>query len=114
MKPRTAKAEVGVRVTTLARHIMPGQYESYLLRQGVTMANMQKRLDTLEEWRILQNHRKLMRELAGRSEEETQFLLAHGYWPEAAGNELPLRQEFTAGGIKTVVTTEWAKEGTNE
>ena len=35
--------------------------------------------------------------------------IADGYWPENA-TELPDRIEFTARGIKTIVTTQWEQE----
>jgi ribonuclease I len=47
-----------------------------------------------------------VRELNSRPEGEQMFFIIHGYWPEN-GTELPQRMEFTARGIKTMVTAEW-------
>ena len=43
-----------------------------------------------------------------RPYDEVSFFCIHGFWPENAGDTLPTRVEFTARGIKTIVTTEWA------
>ena len=70
------------------------------------MSTLRKRLESVEERIALQQHRELQRQFRGRSEDEQMFFCTHGYWPENA-SELPRRIEFTARGIKTVVTTEW-------
>ena len=74
------------------------------------MRAMRQRLDSVEEQIALQQHRELQRQLRCRSEDEQNFFIFHGYWPENA-TQLPHRIEFTARGIKTIVTTEWAEEG---
>ena len=73
------------------------------------MSTLRKRLDSVEEWIELQRHRELQRQFKGRPEGEQMFFCTHGYWPENA-TELPSRIEFTARGIKTIVTTEWEDE----
>jgi ribonuclease I len=64
---------------------------------------------SVEERIALQQHRELQRQFKGRSKDEQEFFCIHGYWPENA-SELPRRIEFTARGIKTVVTTQWEGE----
>ena len=72
------------------------------------MSNLRKRLDSAEERIALQQHRELQRQFKGRSEDEQDFFIVHGYWPENAGDILPHRLEFTVRGIKTIVITQWA------
>ena len=73
------------------------------------MSTLRKRLESVEAWAALQLHRDLQRQFEGRSEDEQSFFCIHGYWPEDA-NELPRRIEFTARGIKTIVTSQWEDE----
>ena len=73
------------------------------------MSTLRKRLDNVEERIEPQQHRELLRQFEGRPEGEQMFFCTHGYWPENA-TELPHRIEFTARGIKTVITTQWADE----
>ena len=73
------------------------------------MNTLRKRLDRVEEWAEFQQHRALVRQIKGRSEDEQSFFCIHGYWPENA-TKLPDRIEFTARGIKTIVTTQWEQE----
>ena len=74
------------------------------------MSTLRKRLDSVEERIVLQQHRELEREFKGRSIDEQSFFCIHGFWPENTGDDLPLRLEFTVRGIKTIVTTERADE----
>ena len=73
------------------------------------MSILKKRLDTVEDRMAIRQHRDLERELNSRPEGEQEFFCIHGFWPENAA-ELPQRMEFTARGIKTVVTTQWAND----
>jgi ribonuclease I len=73
------------------------------------MNTLRKRLDTVEDRIAIQQHRELERQLKGRSVDEQSFFCIHGYWPENA-TELPDRIEFTARGIKTIVTSQWEDE----
>jgi len=73
------------------------------------MSTLRKRLDSVEDRIAIQQHREIQRQFKGRSSDERSFFIVHGYWPENA-TELPHRIEFTARGIKTIVTTEWADE----
>ena len=73
------------------------------------MSILKKRLDTVEDRIAIRQHRELVRELNSRPEGEQMFFIIHGYWPEN-GTELPQRMEFTARGIKTIVTTQWADD----
>lgn len=73
------------------------------------MSILRKRLQSVEDQSALRQHRDLVRQFKGRSLEEQEFFCTHGYWPENA-TELPHRIEFTARGIKTVVTTQWEGE----
>ena len=74
------------------------------------MSTLRKRLDSVEERTALQQHRELQRQFKGRSEDEQSFFCIHGYWPENA-IELPHRIEFTARGIKTIVTSAMGRRG---
>lgn len=71
------------------------------------MNTLRKRLESVEDRIALQQHKEFERQAQGRSEQETKFFVVHGYWPENAGDELPPRIEFTARGIKTIITHEW-------
>ena len=73
------------------------------------MSVLRKRLQSVEGQIALRQHRDLLRQLEGRSVDEQAFFCIHGYWPENA-TELPQRIEFTARGIKTIVTTQWEDE----
>jgi hypothetical protein len=73
------------------------------------MSTLRTRLQSVEERIALRQHRELQRQFEGRSVDEQTFFCTHGYWPENA-TELPHRVEFTARGIKTVVTTQWEGE----
>ena len=77
------------------------------------MSNLRKRLDSVEAWAALQQHRELQRQFQGRSEDEQSFFCIHGFWPENVGDTLPSRMEFTVRGIKTIVTTQWEDEDPN-
>jgi hypothetical protein len=70
---------------------------------------LRKRLDSVEERIVLRQHRDLLRQFEGRSEDEQMFFIVYGYWPETA-TELPLGIEFTVRGIKTIVTARWEDE----
>jgi ribonuclease I len=70
------------------------------------MSALRKRLQSIEERIALQQHGELQRQFKGRCEDEQMFFCTHGFWPENA-TELPYRIEFTARGIKTIVTTQW-------
>ena len=73
------------------------------------MNTLRKRLDRVEEWAEFQQHRALVRQIKGRSEDEQSFFCIHGYWPGKAA-EIPPGMEFTVRGIKTIVATQWADE----
>jgi len=74
------------------------------------MSTMRRRLESVEERIVLQQHREFMRQIQGRSKDEQDFFIVHGYWPENAGDEIPAKIEFTVRGIKTIVITQWADE----
>jgi hypothetical protein len=71
---------------------------------------MSKRLEDIEERRAFQEFKERRRRIKGRSEDELLFFAIHGSLPETTGEKLPKRQEFIVCGIRTVVTTERAKE----
>jgi ribonuclease I len=73
------------------------------------MSALSKRLQSVEDRIAIQQHRDLQRQFEGRSVDEQSFFCIHGYWPENA-TKLPDRIEFTARGIKTIVTTQWEQE----
>ena len=74
------------------------------------MSTMRKRLESVEDRVVLQQHRELQRQFQGRSEDEQSFFCIHGFWPENVGDTLPSRMEFTVRGIKTIVTAQWEDE----
>jgi hypothetical protein len=74
------------------------------------MSTMRRRLESVEDRIVLQQHRELQRQFQGRSGDEQSFFCIHGYWPENAGDEIPAKIEFTVRGIKTIVITQWADE----
>ena len=74
------------------------------------MSILRKRLDSVEERIVLQQHRDLERQFKGRSEDEQSFFCIHGFWPENVSDTLPSRMEFTVRGIKTIVTAQWERE----
>lgn len=71
------------------------------------MSTIRKRLSEVEDRRAFKEFKAGRRQFRGRTKEELEFLAIHGYFPEAAGVELPKTRDFTAGGIRTIVTTEW-------
>ena len=71
------------------------------------MSTIRKRLDYLEERRAFREFVEYQRHFKDRSSEELLFLGIHGYFPEAADDELPPEQVFTIGGIRMIVRTEW-------
>jgi hypothetical protein len=73
------------------------------------MSTLIRRLESVEERIVLQQHRDLQREIRSRPHNEVSFFCIHGYWPENA-TDLPPRMEFTVRGIKTIVTTQWEDE----
>jgi len=74
------------------------------------MSTMRKRLESVEDRVVLQQHREIQRQFQGRSEDEQSFFCIHGFWPENVGDTLPSRMEFTVRGIKTIVTAQWEDE----
>jgi hypothetical protein len=77
---------------------------------GGQMSSISKRLDEVEGRRAFREFIDAKRQLEGRAREELSFLAVHGYFPEALETGLPDPQDFTVGGIRTVVTVERAKE----
>jgi hypothetical protein len=71
------------------------------------MSTLRRRLTSIEEQRAFREWQDGLRQFEGRSPDELLFLSAHGYFPETLeGQELPRRQEFTVGGIRTIITAE--------
>jgi hypothetical protein len=81
------------------------------------MTRLGKRLDSLEERKAFQEFLEEKAQFDGRSADELQFLVLHGYWPEYAGSELPPNREYVLYGIRTRIINEWADKrdlhGTN-
>ena len=75
------------------------------------MSTLRKRMDDIEDRKAFREFVENQRQLNRRSRDELLFLAVHGYFAENAGDELPQRQDFTVGGIRTVVTTE--REGSS-
>ena len=65
-----------------------------------------KRLDSIED----QRNRVVDRRMRGWSSEQLQFYAIYGFELDRLGNQLPPVQEFTLGGIKITVTSEWESE----
>jgi endonuclease/exonuclease/phosphatase (EEP) superfamily protein YafD len=72
------------------------------------MSTLRNRLLSVEDRMTIQQHKDLLRQIQSHSQDEQLFFTVHGYWPENGGDELPQRVEFTARGITTIVTTQWA------
>jgi hypothetical protein len=72
------------------------------------MPALHKRITDLEERRVVQDFLQLGRELKGRTYLELVFFSVHGFLPEHAAEQLPRKQDFTVGGIRTVITAEKA------
>jgi len=77
------------------------------------MSTLRKRLASVEERTEFLRHMEFIRQFKARSEDDRWFLCFHGYWTENA-TVLPHRIEFTARGIKTIVTTQWASEDSED
>jgi hypothetical protein len=74
---------------------------------GRPMNNFRKRLVDVEEQQAILDWQKSRREFNGRSRDELMFFAVHGYFPESLEGQTPQQQEFTVGGIRTVITSEW-------
>ena len=72
------------------------------------MSTLRKRLADIEEWRAFRDWQESQRQFDGRSEDEMQFFVLHGYWPENAGSGLPPNREYVVFGIRTTIINEWA------
>ena len=72
------------------------------------MSTLRKRLADIEEWRAFRDWQESQRQFDGRSEDEMQFFVLHGYWPENAGSGLPPNREYVVFGIRTTIVNEWA------
>jgi hypothetical protein len=70
------------------------------------MNTLSKRLESLEERKAFREFLDGRHLFAGRTQEELEFFAVHGYFPETFASEPPSRQEFTVGGIRTVITVE--------
>ena len=73
------------------------------------MSTFRKRLADIEEWQAFRDWQESQRLFHGRSEDEMQFFVLHGYWPENAGScGLPPNREYVVYGIRTMIINEWA------
>ena len=72
------------------------------------MSTLRKRLADIEEWQAFRDWQESQRQFDGRSEDEMQFFVLHGYWPENAGSGLPPNREYVVYGIRTTIVNEWA------
>lgn len=72
------------------------------------MSTLRKRLADIEERQAFRDWQESQRQFEGRSADEMQFLVLHGYWPETAGSELPPNREYVLYGIRTTIVNEWA------
>jgi ribonuclease I len=61
--------------------------------------NLQSRADAIEQ-------EALALEIKNRPEEETEFFIVHGYWPEAAQVDQRTETSFTTYGMKTTIILE--------
>jgi hypothetical protein len=74
------------------------------------MSTLRRRLADIEEQRAFRDWQEGQRIFKDRSRNELLFFGMHGYFPENSEGQLPSRQEFTAGGIRTVITSEWVEK----
>ena len=74
------------------------------------MSTIRKRLEDIEEWQAFRDWQESQRQYDGRSEDEMQFFVLHGYWPENAGSELPPNREYVVYGVRTTIINEWAEK----
>ncbi len=73
------------------------------------MSTLRRRLADIEEQKAFRDWQESEREFKGRPHDELKFFATHGYFPEESLEaQLPQRQEFTVGAIRTVITAEWA------
>ena len=72
------------------------------------MSTLRKRLADIEELQAFRDWQESQRQSDGRSDDELQFFVVHGYWPENSEGRLPRRWEFVVNGIRTIVACEWA------
>jgi hypothetical protein len=70
------------------------------------MSTIRKRITDIEERQAVLDYRKCQRLVEGRSQDELHFFVVYGYFPDSLNGELPPRQEFTVGDIRTVITAE--------
>ena len=70
------------------------------------MGTIRRRLTDIEERQAVLDYRKSQRLIEGRSQDELQFFVVHRYFPDSLEGELPQRQEFTVGDIRTIITAE--------
>ena len=70
------------------------------------MNTFRRRLTDIEERKAFRECVEAERMFEGRSQDELIFFAVYGYFPEAAAGEVPQSQEFTIGGIRTIITPE--------
>jgi hypothetical protein len=70
------------------------------------MSTLRGRLANIEEQHAFRKWQENQRVFEGRSQDELQFFALYGYFPDSLQGELPERQEFTVGAIRTVITAE--------
>ena len=70
------------------------------------MSTLRRRLADIEERQAVRDYIESRRLIEGRSQDELQFFSVYGYFPDSLTGELPERQEFTVGGIRTVIIAE--------
>ena len=71
------------------------------------MSAQRKRLDNLDDDKAFRDFVENTRQHISRPLEELLFHGIHGYFPEAAGDELPPEKVFNIGGVRMIVRTEW-------
>ncbi len=71
------------------------------------MSTFRKRLADIEELQAFRDWQESQRQFDGRSKDELQFFVVHGYFPENSEGQLPSRKEFVANGIRTIIASEW-------
>jgi hypothetical protein len=72
------------------------------------MKTFGRRLDKLEERKAFEEFLESKAQFDGRSEDEMQFFVLYGYWPENAGSGLPPNREYVVYGIRTKIINKWA------
>jgi hypothetical protein len=71
------------------------------------MSTLRRRLADIEQQKAFRDWQGGQRLFEGRSRNELLFFGIYGYFPDALEGGLPQKQEFTVGGVRAIITSEW-------